>query len=105
MSTKKKKAPASAKNKRKDWQSSLPPESCRILIKDAVRVAGNRLKLAEMLGITRSAVYQWEPPYRHDPYMPVVSAIRFLDIEGNAEALQKMRRPRRKSSAGLATTV
>jgi hypothetical protein len=71
--------PKSARNLRKDWKADLPPKRYRIRIDDAIEVAGNPNKLAIALGVTRSAVYQWRPPYRHDPYLPLKSAIKFLD--------------------------
>ena len=68
----------SARNNRLNWKEDMPPEAFRIEVEDAIAAAGNGNKLAAALGITRGAVYQWRPPYRHDPYLPLKMAMRFL---------------------------
>jgi hypothetical protein len=69
----------SGRKHRTDWQENLPPEDSRVFIDDAIEVTGGACNLARILGITRSAVYQWRPPYRFDPYMPMESAKRLLE--------------------------
>lgn len=71
--------PKSAKGLRRDWRADKPPKRFRVRVQDAIDAAGNPNQLANALGLTRSAVYQWLPPYRHDPYMPIKAAITFLD--------------------------
>ena len=68
----------SAKQKRKYWRNDMPPKEKRILVEDAIAAAGNPNRLAKKLGITRSAVYQWRPPYRMDPYLPIEMAEKFM---------------------------
>ena len=68
----------SARHNRKNWKEDLPPEGLRIKVDDAIKAAGSGARLAAELGITRGAVYQWKPPYRHDPYMPLKMAVRFI---------------------------
>lgn len=74
--------PKSAKGLRKDWRADKPPKKYQVRVQDAIDSAGNANQLAQALGLTRSAVYQWLPPYRHDPFLPLKAAITFLD---NAE--------------------
>jgi len=80
----------SARNNRKNWKEDLPPKQFRVKVEDAIKVAGNQNRLAKALGISRGAVYQWRPPYRHDPYMPLKSAIAFLEIPEYREKLKGM---------------
>ncbi len=70
--------PQSARSHRVEWSEKLPPVNQRVFVDDAIQLAGGACNLARILGITRSAVYQWRPPYRFDPYMPVQAAKRFL---------------------------
>ena len=70
--------PKSGRQHRTEWQDDLPDVKYRVFVDDAIIVAGGAVQLAKILGITRSAVYQWRPPYRNDPYMPVESAKRLL---------------------------
>lgn len=79
--------PKSARNHRKEWRSSMPPPQYRIKVKDAIKAAGNGKRLADALGLTRGAVYQWVPPYRHDPYMPLAAAIKFTENQVLMDAL------------------
>jgi len=70
--------PPSGRQHRTEWADKLPDVKFRVFIDDAIKVAGGAVQLARILGITRSAIYQWRPPYRFDPYMPVSSARRLL---------------------------
>ena len=91
MSTAKKYIPASGRRHRIGWEDDLPPEPFRVTLEEAVKLAGNKNKLARVLGITRSAVYQWYPPYRMDKYLPIISAMKLLSIDAIREQLQIMR--------------
>jgi transposase len=71
--------PPSGRQHRLNWKERMPPVKYRVFIADAVELAGSPSNLAKILGITRSAVYQWRPPYRNDPYMPEKMAKRLLD--------------------------
>jgi hypothetical protein len=58
-------------NRRANWRDNMPPAEHRILMSDAMEIAGgNQSRLARLTGVTRAAVHQWLPPYRVDPYMP-----------------------------------
>lgn len=57
-----------------------PPKNVRVLVADAIAAAGNKNRLAVALGITRGAVLQWEPQHRDSPYLPIISAVHFLNI-------------------------
>ena len=61
---------SSARHNRVEWWKKPAPENYRILYSEALDHYGNANRLAKILGITRSAVYQWRPPYRYDPYIP-----------------------------------
>lgn len=91
MSTSKKYSPSSARKHRIGWEGDKPPEQFRVTLEEAVALAGNKNKLARVLGITRSAVYQWYPPYRMDKYIPIISAMKLLSIDAMREQLQIMR--------------
>jgi len=80
--------PASGRQHRTNWKDNLPPVKYRVFIADAINVVGSAAALARMLGITRSAVYQWRPPYRNDPYMPEAMAKRL--IEENPEIAKEI---------------
>ena len=70
--------PKSGRQHRTEWAEDVPDVKYRVFVDDAIKVVGGAVQLARILGITRSAVYQWRPPYRNDPYMPVESAKRLL---------------------------
>ena len=70
--------PASGRQHRTDWKENLPDVKYRVFVADAIKIVGSAAALARILGITRSAIYQWRPPYRHDPYMPEIMAKRLL---------------------------
>jgi DNA-binding transcriptional regulator YdaS (Cro superfamily) len=74
---------------RKDWKEDLPPKKFQILTEDAINCVGNANRLANALGITRAAVYQWSPRYRADPFMPLKMAIRFMDNKELRKALKE----------------
>lgn len=80
----------SAKQNRKDWKDDMPPKAYRVRVEDAICAAGNPNLLARKLGITRGAVYQWRPPYRMDPYMPLRSAMKFLEDDDLRERWLKL---------------
>lgn len=84
--------PKSARNLRQNWEADMPPKKYQVRIDDAVKAAGNRNKLAEALGVTRSAVYQWRPPYRHDPYLPLKSAIKFTKNRKLMKQLRELKK-------------
>ena len=71
--------PKSSKKNRIGWAESLPPKDYRIFVDRAIKVCGSAVALAKILGITRSAVYQWRAPYRFDPYMPEKAARKLID--------------------------
>lgn len=80
----------SARHNRRNWREDMPPESFRIKVADAVTAAGNGNKLAQALGVTRGAVYQWKPPYRHDPYLPLKAAVQFVNTPELWERYQEL---------------
>lgn len=84
--------PKSARHNRMNWKEDMPPQSLRIEVSEAIEAAGTGAALARELGITRAAVYQWRPPYRHDPYMPIKMAARFLENKTLRAALRKIRK-------------
>jgi len=81
--------PPSGRQHRTEWREDLPDVNNRVFIDDAIKVVGGAVQLAKLLGITRSAVYQWRPPYRNDPYMPLESAKRLL--KENPELREKLK--------------
>lgn len=72
------------------WRDKIPPKNQRVLISNALIVAGNAPALAKLLGITRSSVYQWMPPYRYSPYMPIRMAERLLEDPVIRRELKKL---------------
>ena len=94
--------PKSARGNRKEWRASLPPHQFRIKIRYAIEAAGNSARLAKALGLTRGAVYQWSPPYRHDPYMPLEAAIRFTE---NKKLMERYNQQQRGSEDGETETA
>ena len=81
----------SAREHMRGWKEKKPPKESRVLIKTAIKVMGGAIPLSRFLGITRSAVYQWMPPYRYSPYMPIKMADRFLDDPEIRSALGRKR--------------
>jgi len=73
------KKPQSARGHKANWRNEVPPKESRVLISNALIVAGNAPALAKFMGITRSSIYQWLPPYRESPYMPTKMAERLLE--------------------------
>ena len=82
--------PSSARQHMSKWKHKPPIIKDRVLIKHAIIVAGNENRLANLLGITRSAVYQWQEPYRLSPYLPRKMANKILSVEGVREKLHEL---------------
>ena len=81
----------SARGHLKEWKDKKPPVEVRIKISEAIELMGGAIPLSRFLGITRSAVYQWMPPYRFSPYMPIKMAERFLADPNMRESLGRKR--------------
>ncbi len=75
--------------KMRDWRKRIPKDPYKIRIVDALQATGNMSRLATILGISRSALSQWFPPYRYSPYMPLKSVRVLLK---NTEVMQKIER-------------
>lgn len=85
-------AGASARGHRKDWRHDIPPKQYQITVDEAFALTGNGNQLADAIGLTRSAVYQWKPPYRLDPYIPLNAAVRIMN---NPELKKKLKEIRK----------